>query len=271
VTPPRWLHWPSSWSPSDLSTLRAWYKADAISGLSNADAVTSWIDSSGSGYALSQVSTGTAPDYRTSVLNGLPVVRFWDDGKALIHDDTGITVAKNIASLTIATVSQIRVSNASSRSDIVGITSGANTDNYVASLDYHRTSSKHCGLMRRTGTESPTTFASSASYGATTFYIRCGLWDWSAGNVSHWLDGEQDPSAAASHGGTSNTENVDNAAIRVGGFGVNTSTEDVDIAEIVIAETKSTDDREKLEGYLAHKWGLTSNLPSTHPYKSSAP
>lgn len=28
---------------------------------------------------------------------------------------------------------------------------------------------------------------------------------------------------------------------------------------------------ETAEGYLAHKWGLTSGLPSTHPYKSSAP
>ena len=30
-------------------------------------------------------------------------------------------------------------------------------------------------------------------------------------------------------------------------------------------------DVEKAEGYLAHKWGLTSNLPSVHPYKSSSP
>ena len=28
---------------------------------------------------------------------------------------------------------------------------------------------------------------------------------------------------------------------------------------------------EKAEGYLAHKWGLEGNLPSDHPYKSSAP
>jgi hypothetical protein len=28
---------------------------------------------------------------------------------------------------------------------------------------------------------------------------------------------------------------------------------------------------EKAEGYLAHKWGLTGRLPSSHPYKSSAP
>jgi hypothetical protein len=27
----------------------------------------------------------------------------------------------------------------------------------------------------------------------------------------------------------------------------------------------------KAEGYIAHKWGLESNLPVSHPYKSSAP
>jgi hypothetical protein len=30
-------------------------------------------------------------------------------------------------------------------------------------------------------------------------------------------------------------------------------------------------DVEKAEGYLAHKWGVTSLLPADHPYKSSAP
>jgi hypothetical protein len=28
---------------------------------------------------------------------------------------------------------------------------------------------------------------------------------------------------------------------------------------------------EQAEGYLAHKWGLTSNLPSDHPFKNNAP
>jgi hypothetical protein len=30
-------------------------------------------------------------------------------------------------------------------------------------------------------------------------------------------------------------------------------------------------DVEKAEGYLAHKWGVTSLLPFDHPYKSSSP
>ena len=29
--------------------------------------------------------------------------------------------------------------------------------------------------------------------------------------------------------------------------------------------------REKIEGYLAHKWGLTGELPTDHPYKNDAP
>jgi hypothetical protein len=33
----------------------------------------------------------------------------------------------------------------------------------------------------------------------------------------------------------------------------------------------STDTRQKVEGYLAHKWGLSANLPADHPYKSSPP
>ena len=30
-------------------------------------------------------------------------------------------------------------------------------------------------------------------------------------------------------------------------------------------------DVEKAEGYLAHKWGVTSVLPADHPYKNTAP
>lgn len=41
--------------------------------------------------------------------------------------------------------------------------------------------------------------------------------------------------------------------------------------EVVAAETVSDDDRQKLEGYLAHKHGLQGNLPAGHPYKTTPP
>ena len=44
-----------------------------------------------------------------------------------------------------------------------------------------------------------------------------------------------------------------------------------DLAEVISYQSVSSDIREKMEGYLSHKWGLTSNLPSGHAWKNSAP
>ncbi|KAF5043645.1 Bacterial Ig domain protein [anaerobic digester metagenome] len=45
-----------------------------------------------------------------------------------------------------------------------------------------------------------------------------------------------------------------------------------DVCEIIVLEhVPSTSDRERIEGYLAHKWGLAANLPAGHPYKTEAP
>ena len=40
---------------------------------------------------------------------------------------------------------------------------------------------------------------------------------------------------------------------------------------ITLPSVPSTAARQKLEGYLAHKWGLTANLPAGHPYKLVGP
>jgi len=45
-----------------------------------------------------------------------------------------------------------------------------------------------------------------------------------------------------------------------------------DLAEVITFSTDlTTTNREKVEGYLAHKWGLQSTLPANHPYKTTAP
>ena len=44
------------------------------------------------------------------------------------------------------------------------------------------------------------------------------------------------------------------------------------IAEVISFSNKLPDsDRQKIEGYLAHKWGIEGNLDSTHPYALAAP
>jgi hypothetical protein len=44
------------------------------------------------------------------------------------------------------------------------------------------------------------------------------------------------------------------------------------VAEIVVlAQIDVLTTHQRIEGYLAHKWGITSNLPFDHPYKNTAP
>ena len=43
------------------------------------------------------------------------------------------------------------------------------------------------------------------------------------------------------------------------------------IAEILLINQNVSGLAQKVEGYLAHKWGIQSVLPVSHPYKSSAP
>lgn len=40
---------------------------------------------------------------------------------------------------------------------------------------------------------------------------------------------------------------------------------------MIYSGTITTTNRQKVEGYLAHKWGLQSSLPTNHPHKTTAP
>jgi len=62
--------------PNTITGLLAWWKADAITGLSDGAPVSSWPDSSVNGNNATQASSGNRPLYKTNILNGKPVVRF---------------------------------------------------------------------------------------------------------------------------------------------------------------------------------------------------
>lgn len=68
--------WSTDYSPSGISSLRAWYKADAITGLSDGSAVSAWSDNSGNSNNFSQATPTNQPLYKTNIINGKPVLRF---------------------------------------------------------------------------------------------------------------------------------------------------------------------------------------------------
>lgn len=82
-----------------------------------------------------------------------------------------------------------------------------------------------------------------------------------------WSDGNTGPTSTASvYGGDSVDRRV------IGAYGNGNDAMLGNIYEILVwASAVSTDVRQRAEGYLAHKWGQASKLPSGHPYKSAAP
>ena len=60
----------------NTSALAVWFKADAITGLTNGAAVSTWTDLTGNGYNAIQTLSANQPTYATNAMNGLPVVRF---------------------------------------------------------------------------------------------------------------------------------------------------------------------------------------------------
>lgn len=85
-----------------------------------------------------------------------------------------------------------------------------------------------------------------------------------------------DGGAGGSSGGTTaffstatNTVGWASSGVNLGANAGLTAFLDGRIAELFFAN--ATTDGQKAEGYLAHKWGLTGELDSAHPYKSSPP
>ena len=74
--------------------------------------------------------------------------------------------------------------------------------------------------------------------------------------------------------GTSTYTGASSSGNNMTGLAINQSGEnsDCDVAEIVLySSVLTTLQIQIIEGYLAWKWGLQTNLPVGHPYKSSAP
>jgi hypothetical protein len=243
------------WTPSDIggSVLTAWYKADSISG-SDGDAVSSWSDSSGNSNTASQATASRQPTLQTNELNGLSVVRF--DGSNDILSDG------DIAALDVGT------------GDIWMAAVFKSTDDSAAQ-NYFEKGATSFGLrttaagilqMNLGGTSNIPT--QSAGNWSRTDYVLV-----TASRVSSTCNGFINGTASTTTGTTntgsiSNSDVFDIGARASSGAGAMTG----DIAEILVGGATLTDtNRQLIEGYLAHRYGLSGNLPSDHPYKNFAP
>jgi hypothetical protein len=66
----------ASYTPSGDANVFAWFKADAIIGVTSGNAITTWPDSGPNGYTLSCYGGSQNPTWSSAVKNGLPAVVF---------------------------------------------------------------------------------------------------------------------------------------------------------------------------------------------------
>jgi hypothetical protein len=270
---PKWLYWPaaaaSAWEPSDLTSLIAWYKADAISGLSNNDPVSTWSDSSTSGWDAT-ASSGDRPTYITNAQNSLPIVRFSGSNHLSLGSRD---LFRNVGGGTIYAVIKNDATN--QRCGVMFASAGPSSTlaRFTMESGILNNTNKYGAGGRRLDADSFRSIATSASIN-TNWRLLGAVADWTGSVLTVYLDAVQDGQDTSFHGGGSTSDTATNSVhTTIGATGTNNNnTYDGDIAEIVVVhEALSTGDREKLEGYLAWKWGLEANLPNGHPYENAAP
>ena len=203
---------------------------------------TSWIDKSGNGNHYSVVS---GPTYQTSEINGKAVVEILDAG---FNGPAG--AATSTSEWTVVMVTKLLPS------DTDGRLFDGHTGNYL--LGYHG------------GRKRAVYFEANPSAISTVNGTTVGVTDF---EMNIYVRSDSGVMNLYSNGNTLNTYSSSNSTngiiwdINQGRFKDSEST-DSQIGDFIIIPTALTEeDRQKLEGYLAHKWGLESNLPTVHPFK----
>lgn len=255
----RWIFVKQSavaWTPANLSSLQAWFDADAISGLSDGDAMSSWSDSSGNSNGVTNSAASNKPTYETNGLDGKPVVRFYNSS-GFVNLNTSIyasetTVVQVVAVAKWNSVSNVVICDVGSYAPLMRVLS-----NQVALYAINGGGSLGIGQGTVSG--------GSWFVGATSI-------DWPNKIIGASLNGNT-PSTTAWNNTATSVGPLSYTHLGVGSRYLETALPfDGDIAEVVIVTNDaSSATREKIEGYLAHKWGLTANLPAGHPYKLATP
>jgi hypothetical protein len=265
------------WRPDELGVnLALWLDAEDASTITlNGNNVSQWDDKSSSGFNAGQATAANQPAYLATGFNGKPTLQ--TNGADFL--EFGVTsLGRNVSGLTCALVGshpagQTFVSNTNE----IFISSGASTGSTrfaTTPNPSNSTADRYAIAGRRLDSNGFETVSSSTDSLANRGnpWIRVAQRAYSDGVANHWTDGTQDITNATmgtqGAGNTSDTDSLRAELLK----GVATQPTGSQLSEIVLTHsTMTTADRQKLEGYLAHKWGLTANLPAGHPYKSTPP
>jgi hypothetical protein len=258
------------WRPDELgASLALWLDAeDAASITLNGSTVSQWDDKSGNARHVSQATAVNQPNYTASGLNGKPVITFDGTNDALINASAGLMRAVSGAT---AVMVMSRAANLAAGSDLLWIGTSAGNARLVMStrVGLAAPGEGFTSGGRRLSTNS---FQTVTGFAYTSNpIIAAARHDYANANLEIWQDGTAGASRVYQTAGVTDN-NAGPLSVGAGNVAGTGAPLNGYIAEITLVHSAlSTTDRQKLEGYLAWKWGLEANLPAGHPYKTTPP
>jgi hypothetical protein len=248
----------AAWTPTDLgSTLVMWLDAsDSTTITESSGVVSQWNDKSGNGYNASQSSSTRRPSRLTAELNGKDVLD--------LAGRDYLTASVSTISTTVSIFAVAKpTTNWQNYGRLIGIKQAG------VGFDFN-----NIAFGRRT-TLSAIFYEPYGKQGLLSTSVSTGTW-YVLGSVmngsSSLITRDGTTATATITGSYTNTPNevwIGVSEHQKDGTGDAWSSP---VAEVVLINSAlSSGDRERMEGYLAHKWGLSGSLPSGHPYKTTAP
>ena len=250
-----------NWDPSLITTALWLDAADASTITLTSSAVSEWRDKSGNARHFTQSDSGSRPTVASATQNGLNALLY--DGSNDHLNGPNSPEPYLIAAVAKTSTAGIfrsmygALSSASGSTDAVYFQSG----NPPRTATYARSTS----VDNLAGTDF---VATAGVMPSGSFFIMAGYHDNTS--IVCRLNGTPGPTDAT----TNSLKNLSTSI--VGASYYNDAKSDYwpgEIGELIILSTLGVGsiEAEKVEGYLAHKWGLTASLPSNHPYKLNVP
>lgn len=244
---------PIPWTPEQITT-SLWLDAADSTTITIATGVSEWRDKSGNNRNAGQTTTGNQPAFVSEGFSDLPVVRF--DG---VNDS--LTISPSLPAVSgqnVFAVVDTTSLQSSNRSFLIPNT--VNTSNL----------SLYFALpLNGGGDYRPAMFwanAARASWGAGIQRPAIIRWGYVSGTTGTALTQVDAAPVVESSFSTGSLDDF----VRISASGGDGSA--FDLSELVVlSPVASQDVIDRTFGYLAHKWGLTANLPADHPYKNAPP
>jgi hypothetical protein len=253
------------WTPSEITTAIWLDAADASSITIESGAISEWRDKSGNNRHMQQSSVTSRPVIAGAAYNGKNAVLFDGVNDRLDMVSTGLNLARNVTALTVFHVVEIFASSNNNQNIFRVSTNtmgGARNMAGTESFGYRRLNSSPFTLV-----------VYGFSPAIDTLTMTSHITDYGNGLAFVSRNGSSlDQYATLIDSGA--TSNTDSAGIWIGSNSnlYTAFTVHGRICEIItLRSVPTTIDRQKIEGYLAHKWGLVSSLPTEHPYKNDLP